>query len=45
MQQAGTIRYSRGRIDITNADSLREASCECYEAVEAHIRRLLQMSH
>ena len=44
LQQAGIIRYSRGRIDITDADGLREASCECYEAVKTHHQRLLQVS-
>jgi CRP-like cAMP-binding protein len=30
LQQAGTIRYSRGHINIKDAARLREASCECY---------------
>jgi CRP-like cAMP-binding protein len=41
LQEAGIISYSRGHIDITNADGLRETACECYDAVEAHHRRLL----
>jgi CRP-like cAMP-binding protein len=41
LQQAGIIRYSRGRIDITDVDGLREASCECYEAARGHRQRLL----
>jgi CRP-like cAMP-binding protein len=43
LQQAGTIRYSRGRIDITDAEGLRAASCECYEAAKTHHQRLLQV--
>jgi CRP-like cAMP-binding protein len=45
LQQAGIIRYSRGHIDITNVEGLRETCCECYDAVKAHHRRLLNLSH
>jgi CRP-like cAMP-binding protein len=41
LQQAGIIRYSRGNIEITDADGLRETSCACYDAIKAHHRRLL----
>jgi CRP-like cAMP-binding protein len=41
LQQAGLIRYSRGRIDILNLEGLQEASCECYRTVKAHYDRLL----
>ncbi|MFZ1989064.1 MAG: Crp/Fnr family transcriptional regulator [Alphaproteobacteria bacterium] len=41
LQQAGLIRYRRGRIEITNLEGLREVSCECYEIVRAHYDRLL----
>ncbi len=41
LQHAGLIRYRRGRIEITNLDGLREASCECYGTVKAHYDRLL----
>ena len=44
LQQAGIIRYSRGRIDIIDADGLREASSECYGAAKTHHQRLLQVS-
>ena len=44
LQQAGIIRYSRGHIDIINVEGLRETSCECYDAVKAHHRRLLNGS-
>jgi hypothetical protein len=42
LQQAGTIRYSRGHIDITNVEGLRDTSCECYTTVSAHSGRLLR---
>ena len=41
LQSAGLIRYSRGRIEITNLDGLRAASCECYDRVKAQYERLL----
>jgi CRP-like cAMP-binding protein len=42
LQRAGIIRYSRGHIDIRNADGLLETSCECYGVVRAQHRRLLE---
>ena len=45
LQQAGIIRYSRGHIDVTNVEGLRETCCECYDAVKAHHRRLLNLPH
>jgi CRP-like cAMP-binding protein len=41
LQRAGLITYKRGRMTILNREKLEEASCECYEAVEQHFRRLL----
>jgi Mn-dependent DtxR family transcriptional regulator len=41
LQNAGLIRYSRGRIQITDLDGLRAASCECYGRVKAQYHRLL----
>ncbi|MGZ5876332.1 MAG: Crp/Fnr family transcriptional regulator [Bradyrhizobium sp.] len=41
LQNAGLIRYSRGRIQVTNLDGLRAASCECYGRVKAQYDRLL----
>lgn len=45
LQRAGIISYSRGHIDITNADGLRETACECYDAVKLHHQRLLNVPH
>ncbi|WP_425305264.1 helix-turn-helix domain-containing protein [Bradyrhizobium erythrophlei] len=44
LQQAGIIRYSRGYIDIANAEGLRETACECYGVVKADHRRLTPSS-
>ena len=41
LQQAGVIKYSRGNIEIANLEALRQASCECYQAVNAQYDRLL----
>ncbi|MDO8396830.1 MAG: helix-turn-helix domain-containing protein [Bradyrhizobium sp.] len=41
LQQAGIIKYARGHIEVTNLESLKDASCECYEAVNAQYERLL----
>ena len=41
LQQAGMIRYTRGKIQILNVEGLREAACECYETINAHYRALL----
>jgi CRP-like cAMP-binding protein len=42
LQQAGIIKYARGNIKITNLEALRDASCECYEAVNAQYKRLFE---
>jgi CRP-like cAMP-binding protein len=42
LQQAGIIKYTRGHIKITNLEALRDAACECYEAVNAQYKRLLE---
>jgi CRP-like cAMP-binding protein len=41
LQQASFIRYSRGHIEITNLDGLRQTSCGCYRTVKGHYERLL----
>lgn len=37
----GLIKYSRGFVEILNADGLLETSCECYEVVKEYYRNLL----
>ncbi len=41
LQQAGLIKYARGRIQIVNLEGLQEAACECYGTVNSHYRALL----
>jgi CRP-like cAMP-binding protein len=41
LQQVGVIRYSRGRIRITDNEALQATACECYQAVTAKLDRLL----
>jgi hypothetical protein len=41
LQQAGLIRYSRGRIQITDFPGLNEAACECYGTAKAQYDQLL----
>jgi len=34
LQQAGLIKYSRGKIQILNVEALQDSACECYETVK-----------
>jgi CRP-like cAMP-binding protein len=40
LQATGLIKYRRGRVEIADRDGLKEASCECYEAVKTQQQRL-----
>lgn len=40
VQKAGLISYKRGRIQVLNAKALHSSCCECYDAINAHFRRL-----
>ena len=42
LQQAGTLSYSRGQIEIIDAAALTEGACECYRAVKARQAQLLK---
>lgn len=44
LQNAGLIKYARGRIQITDLKGLKKAACECYGAVKAKTDRLLNVS-
>jgi CRP-like cAMP-binding protein len=41
LQQAGLIRYARGRISVLDRDGLQKRSCECYAVVKKEYDRLL----
>ena len=41
LQEAGLIKYARGKIQIVNAKKLQESACECYGSVKAHYQRLI----
>jgi CRP-like cAMP-binding protein len=45
LQEAGLIRYSRGRIQILDVEGLRAAACECYETVRSQSERLLGLAN
>jgi CRP-like cAMP-binding protein len=45
LQQAGLIRYTRGKITILNRQELQAASCECYEIIKGEYARLLGNKH
>jgi CRP-like cAMP-binding protein len=41
LQEAGLIKYARGKIQIINAKELQESACECYGSVKVHYQKLL----
>ncbi len=41
LQQAGMIRYTRGRLAILDRPRLEETACECYSLVQSEYHRLL----
>jgi CRP-like cAMP-binding protein len=41
LQQAGIIRYSRGRIMILDQEGLEDTACECYHLIQNEFLRLL----
>ncbi len=41
LQEAGTICYSRGQIEILDVGALRAAACECHAAIRSRQARLL----
>ena len=43
LQQAGVIRYSRGRIDVLDRPRLEQRTCECYAVAKKEFNRLLPM--
>jgi hypothetical protein len=45
LQQAGMISYSRGHINLTNVEALRDTACECYETVRLNYDALYHSSN
>jgi CRP-like cAMP-binding protein len=41
LQQAGLIKYSRGKIQIIDVEAVRETVCECYGTVKSYYQTLL----
>src|SRR6195952_5513723 len=41
LQQAGMIKYNRGKIQIIDLEGLQSGTCECYQAVKDHYALLL----
>jgi hypothetical protein len=41
LQEAGMVKYTRGKIEILDVEGLREAACECYETTKWQYRQLL----
>lgn len=41
LQQAGMIRYSRGRLSVLDRHKLEGTACECYRVVQTEYHRLL----
>jgi len=44
LQEAGMIKYTRGKIEILDAEGLRESACECYETTKEQYGQLLSAS-
>jgi CRP-like cAMP-binding protein len=45
LQQAGLIRYARGRISVLDRAGLEKRTCECYAVVKKEYERLLPTNH
>ena len=45
LQQAGMIKYARGRIKLTDVPALQDTACECYEAVKLNYEAMLHPSN
>jgi len=41
LQQAGIIKYARGKIHITDLEAMQETVCECYGTVKSYYQALL----
>jgi CRP-like cAMP-binding protein len=41
LQQAGLIKYTRGKIQFLDLEGVKDTACECYEVVKSHYEMLL----
>jgi CRP-like cAMP-binding protein len=41
LQEAGLIKYARGKIQIVDAEGLEESACECYGSVKTLYEKLI----
>lgn len=41
LQEAGMIKYTRGKIEIRDVEGLHEGACECYETIREQYQQLL----
>jgi CRP-like cAMP-binding protein len=41
LQEAGFIKYARGKIQIVNTEGLEDSACECYATINAHYDKLI----
>lgn len=41
LQEAGLIKYARGKIQILDAEALQESACECYSSVKLLYEKLI----
>jgi len=45
LQEAGLIRYKRGRIKLLDIPALQDTACECYQTVKLNYDALLHLSN
>jgi len=41
LQEAGIIKYTRGKIEILDLEALSESACECHETIKDQYRQLI----
>ena len=41
LQEAGLIKYARGKIQVLDAEALQESACECYGSVKSLYEKLI----
>jgi hypothetical protein len=41
LQEAGLIRYTRGKIEILNRNGLEDCACECYSVIRAETDNMM----